>query len=295
LSFAADFLKTVCNWLSSIGKEYRVIHAGIGAFTDIEVLAGGHTLLHIKLIDLENWRRLTPDEQELWMLSIRKNRDIGAQVTEIILWEDLWISRPGIVQSRIKALLGQSQRIPARVTNVRRIDKQAAAEFLESNHLQGMVSSRIRYGLFLPERYYRLLRTDFLATLPPKEMLVAVITFSHPRTFLVNGNPHKSFEMIRFSNLTGSTVVGGLAKLLKAFVADFHPDDIMTYADLEWSRGASYEKLGFEAKSDTPPIRFWLDQHTMRRYSEKQVASLDLADCIPVYNLGSRKFVKVPV
>eukprot|EP01034_Spumella_vulgaris_P038238 gene38238-47211_t len=33
----------------------------------------------------------------------------------------------------------------------------------------------------------------------------------------------------------------------------------MTYADLEWSDGASYRRLGFEAISDKDPVRFWLD------------------------------------
>jgi hypothetical protein len=293
LGFAADFLESVCNWLSLIGKGYRI--ASTGSFIDVEVMVGNRSVLKIKLMDLENWGGLTTIEQEMFVLSIKTNLEIHPDTTAIVLWQDLWMSKADIVKSRIEALLGQSQRIPARVMEVRRIDKLTAAGFLESHHLQGAVSSRIRYGLFLPERYYRLLRADFLTPLPPKELLVAVITFSHPRTFLVDGNPYRSFEMIRFANLLRSTVVGGLAKLLKAFIADFHPDDIMTYADLEWSRGASYEKLGFVAKSDTPPFRFWLDAHKMCRFSEKQMALQDLAGFIPVYNLGSRKFVKTPI
>jgi hypothetical protein len=85
-------------------------------------------------------------------------------------------------------------------------------------------------------------------------LLVAVATFSHPRQVV----PERHFPSL---GRTGAvcqhaercTVVGGLDKLLKAFVTDFHPDDIMTYADRDWSNGRSYEKLGFTRLEQTEP------------------------------------------
>jgi hypothetical protein len=295
LAPVSDFRENVSIWLASLGMVFRISSADPYPFAVIEIMEGGISILQLKLIDLKTWAELPAGAQDTLILSLRNDKDLQADKNEVVIWQDLWESRQGIVKSRVAALLGISQRIPARVTQVRRIDKQTATDFLEASHLQGAVSSRIRYGLFLPERYYRLLSAAFLPVLPPTELLVAVVTFSHPRTFLRDGNPHKSFEMIRFSNLIQSTVVGGLAKLLMAFSSDFHPDDIMTYADLEWSGGTSYSKLGFTAVSETSPIRFWLDPITMCRYSEKQAASLNLEECVSVYNLGSRKFVKIIV
>lgn len=37
-----------------------------------------------------------------------------------------------------------------------------------------------------------------------------------------------------------------MGKLLKAFIEDVHPDDVMSYADASWSDGGVYRKLGFE-------------------------------------------------
>ena len=37
-----------------------------------------------------------------------------------------------------------------------------------------------------------------------------------------------------------------MGKLLKAFIKDVRPDDVMSYADASWSSGDVYRKLGFK-------------------------------------------------
>jgi hypothetical protein len=49
----------------------------------------------------------------------------------IILWEDYWIAKPEIVKSRLSAMLGQSYKIPARLTVARRIEKKDEVSFLK--------------------------------------------------------------------------------------------------------------------------------------------------------------------
>jgi len=212
-------------------------------------------------------------------------------ILSVVLWEDVWQARKEIVKSRLEALLGISQRIPGRLTVVRRIDKQTASGFLNKNHLQGSVSSKTQYGLYLPKKYYRVLNQEVFKSLPVEELLVAVATFSHPRIFRRDEESYRSYEMIRFANLVCSTVVGGVNKLISAFVSDFHPGDLMTYADLEWSEGTSYARLGFESISDTGPIGFWLDPVSLNRVSKKTSGST-VGNQVSVFNLGSRKFVR---
>ena len=36
-----------------------------------------------------------------------------------------------------------------------------------------------------------------------------------------------------------------MGKLLKAFIEEVRPDDVMSYADASWSDGDVYRKLGF--------------------------------------------------
>jgi hypothetical protein len=218
----------------------------------------------------------------------------------IHLWEDVWRQQPAIILSRLRALVGISERIPARLTQVRRIDKPTAERFLQINHLQVFTNVKYKYGLFLPARYFRVLSADF-SEKPPEapELLVAVATFSHPRQVVRNGISHRSVELVRFANMLNCTVVGGLDKLLKAFTTDFHPDDIMTYADRDWSNGRSYEKLGFTRLEQTEPQSFWVHPGEWIRYYPNHLPGglmeneMPGKGYIPVYNSGSIKFVKI--
>lgn len=50
--------------------------------------------------------------------------------------------------------------------------------------------------------------------------------------------------------MAGIGVDGGMGKLLKAFIDDVEPDDVMSYADASWSDGDVYRKLGFSQEED---------------------------------------------
>ncbi|MFC5411311.1 hypothetical protein ACFPMF_18460 [Larkinella bovis] len=255
-------------------------------------------LLHC--IDFDTYRHFyqRPDAQLFFQqLSERFSAD-GWRLIHI--WEDVWRQKPDIVLSRLRALAGLSERIPARLTQVRRIDKPTTERFLQANHLQVVTQVKYKYGLFLPERYFRVLSADFLAkTRPEPELLVAVATFSHPRRIARNGLLHRSVELVRFANRLNCTVVGGLDKLLKAFITAVQPDDLMTYADRDWSDGQSYEKLGFTRLELTEPQAFWLRPDECIRYYPHHLpgglaeSDLSAQGYIPVYNAGSRKFVKI--
>ncbi|GLU56098.1 hypothetical protein Dfri01_55590 [Dyadobacter frigoris] len=261
------------------------------SFELIEVRKNEKTVLVLKLIDLETWQNNgNLNESEIADFIINQSEIRSKGISIVTLWEDIWYAKRGIVQSRLNAILGISQRIPGRVTQARKLDKPTANDFLDKNHLQGSVSSKIRYGLFLPKRYFRVLNADFQIDTGIEELLVAVATFSHPRTFEREGKLYRSYELIRFSNLRNTTVVGGFDKLLRAFTEEYKPGDIMTYADLEWSDGTSYRRLGFEEISDKDPVHFWLDPTLNVRYSENRKPESD--KLIEIYNAGSRKFVK---
>jgi len=214
----------------------------------------------------------------------------------VVIWEDYWLARKSIVQSRLAAMLGISAKIPARLTLARRVDNAATAQFLQANHLNGSTVSKFRYGLFLPKRYYRVLPDDFAFEASADELLVAVATFSNARIFTQNGEPFRSHELIRFASLTGTNVVGALDKLLNAFIREKSPDDIMTYADLEWSDGRSYKRLGFEERGSIPPQKAYVEAATMLRTRKQpeRAHSEDrtLAEYLTVNNLGSIKYVR---
>ncbi len=213
----------------------------------------------------------------------------------IHLWEDVWYTQQVIVQSRLLSFFGQSATIPARLTQSRRIDKPTLDTFLLENHLQIPAGAKFKYGLYLPKRYFRVIESDkniftqktseLLAD--NDEMLMAVASFSTARKFVREGITYRSFELIRFANLKGFTVVGGFDKLLKTFIREQNPDDIMTYADADWSDGASYEKLGFERMELTPPQSFGLDENLQRVWSRNEPETIEKK----VWNTGSWKYL----
>lgn len=185
----------------------------------------------------------------------------------IHLWEDLWQSKPDQVLARIKSLLGKNIRIHGRKTKVFKITKPVADSFLSENHLQGSVSSRYKIGLF------------------EKDGLVAVATFSALRKMNHTEN-YKSVELIRFAVKAGYSITGGLSKLIAYFAETYKPNDLMTYADRDWSAGAAYIRLGFTQTTILEPQIYVLDENLNRQLKKDlQISATE------VFNTGSLKFI----
>ena len=142
----------------------------------------------------------------------------------------------------------------ARNCEVRKIDKETAAEFLDKNHSYGDAACKYRYGLYL-KRYTGKRGTGYVEP----GTLVAVATFSNARKWQKGDKIIRSYEWTRYASLPGVRINGGMGKALKAFIKDVQPDDIMSYADLEWSEGAVYEQLGFVLEGKKAPVVFVVD------------------------------------
>lgn len=252
-------------------------------------------MLKVILVDLPTWRQMH-HESLLNQLSKHLEDTRRERIAAVVLWEDYWLARKSIAQSRLAAMLGMSAKIPARLTLARRIDNATTAQFLDANHLNGNTMSKFRYGLFLPKRYYRVLPDDFVFDASADELLVAVATYSNARIFEQNGEPFRSHELIRFASLLNTNVVGALDKLLNAFIREKMPDDIMTYADLEWSDGRSYKRLGFEERGYMAPRKAVVELSDMRRVRTHEqtgpTAGQPPVEYLTVYNLGSIKYVR---
>ena len=207
----------------------------------------------------------------------------------LIIWEDNWIAKQDILRWRIMSHLGKFVNIHGRLCKAMRITKTQADSFLQQNHLHGSPVTKHKYGLFY------------------KEQLVAVATFSGGRPIARNGKTYRSYELVRFANYQNFVVNGGIGKLVAHFVAEQNPDDIMSYADADWSSGKSYEKLGFQFIEYTEPQKFYLDLKTYQRYYPKKIPqelllefaqqSLSLDDFLEtrniftIYNSGNKKYL----
>lgn len=141
---------------------------------------------------------------------------------------------------RLAALLGKGGAVYARQTVAVRIEKKVAHAFLAEHHLQAPITGKYRYGLF------------------HQGELVSIAVFSGGRHMRDKAETYRSFELLRFCHKSGLRVVGGLSKLISAFVSEFQPDDIMTYVDRDWSQESNLQTLGFENRGETAPQRYWI-------------------------------------
>lgn len=168
-----------------------------------------------------------------------------AGIRLITIFEDEWINTPDIVRSMIANLLGKSSiRIPARKCAVETISAEEATIFLNTNHLQGRGRSKVKYGLKYDGE------------------LVAVMTFMDAEA----SRRRVGWEINRFAVKCGHSIPGGASKLFSAFLREYEPDEVVSYADLRWGTGAVYGHLGFENEGNTVPNYWYFRPNEMKRY-----------------------------
>lgn len=159
----------------------------------------------------------------------------------ITVFEDEWVNKREIVESRLLNLLGSKdlKTIYARKCVIKEITPSEARVFCEQNHLQGYTGSRIKLGA-----YYN-------------GELVSVMTFAKP-SISKGSNPNElgTWELSRFCSKLNYRVIGIASKLLKHFERNYDWNRIFSYADRRWSTGNVYEKIGFNLVGNTKP-NYW--------------------------------------
>lgn len=182
----------------------------------------------------------------------------------LIVTQDRWITQREMMHKRILSHLEIFFPVYARNCEVRRIEKNEAADFLKKAHSYADAACRYRYGLFLKRHTGHIAESGESYEYKPGT-LVAVATFSNARKWIKGDKTIRSYEWTRYASLPEIRVIGGMGKLLKTFIEEVQPDDIMSYADLEWSEGRVYEKLGFISEGVKSPVAFGIDPDMQRR------------------------------
>lgn len=169
------------------------------------------------------------------------------------LWEDIWMNKRAQVLSRIHSFCGQNRSLHGRKAKVVEVDAAQSKSFLDAYHLQGYIKTKYNLGLIV------------------EGDLVAVACFAASRPMRSKGEHYKSAELVRFATKAGVTIVGGLGKVVKHFLQLVSVDDLMTYADRDWSLGKGYDKLGFHFSGTTEAVVFYVDTKTMNRYQSHRL------------------------
>jgi hypothetical protein len=221
-------------------------------------------------------------------LHMVKSTDAAA----LIIPQDRWRRQPEMMKARLLAHLEIFTPVYARNCEVRRIDKPTAAEFLSRTHAYGDAACKYRYGMFLKRSTGHIAKEGRCDI--PAGTLIAVGTFSNARKWVKEDRTIRSYEWIRYASLPGLRISGGMGKILNAFINEVQPDDIMSYADLEWSEGTVYEQLGFTLEGQKEPVLFGIDSEWNRSPVKPGMTDQDVIAAqtgnLFYMNFGSNKY-----
>lgn len=194
-----------------------------------------HTIEHFLGDNKRGWTKHKAIYRHLWKTEECAKRGIRL----IHVFEDEWLEHPDIVIDKISAAMRiPCERIFARNLVAKQVNQQEADRFLEANHIQGKTVSTVSVGLFYGDR------------------MVAVQSFVPYTRKKLDG----AWELVRYSTLLGTQVVGGFSKCLKWFERNYNPKEVISFADKRWCDPQSnvYQTNGFVHDGDTPPSYWWV-------------------------------------
>lgn len=179
--------------------------------------------------------------------------EIGIQLIHI--WEDDWVFKNEIIKSMILNKLNMSDKVYARKCIIKEVtDTKLVRKFLDNNHIQGFVGSKVKLGLFFNDE------------------LVSLMTFGGLRKSM-GQNPSKyDFELMRFCNKINLSVIGGASKLFKYFIRNYKYNSILSYSDNSYSNGNLYLNLDFKLVDQETKLNYYwvIDKRREHRYNYRK-------------------------
>lgn len=288
-----NFVSEICGFLRSYNLSLNKVGNGCGYESiQVDLPSGEGSRTMVLLGTLADAIELAKTQQEVAQAAISSVFS-ESKSYPLVITEDRWRNQKSMMQARILSHLEIFTQIYARNCEIKRIDKATAREFLEANHSYGDAACKYRYGLYLKRHTGHCHAERSEASLSPGT-LVAVATFSNARKWIKGDKTVRSYEWTRYASLPGVRLSGGMGKALRAFIEEVRPDDIMTYADLEWSEGKVYEQLGFTCEGTRPAVSFIIDPSDWSRIplSSKATVGVDMPPPARRFfqNFGSNKY-----
>lgn len=211
------------------------------------------------------WHSASCKSEEDKQYHLNKTKLCKEQNIDLLhIWDVEWNNpiKQKIWKSIIKTKLGFNNKIYARKTEVSVInDISLVRKFLNENHLQGFVGSEIKIGL-----YY-------------ENELVSLATFKKP-----SYNKSYDYEISRYANKIGISVIGGFSKIIKFFERNFKWDKLITYADKRYSEGNVYKQYGFNELADTQVNYFYFKPSENKLYPRIKFQKHKLKDLLETFD-----------
>jgi hypothetical protein len=242
-----------CHPISPVSEQENALAAFVGQLTnariihsDMEVLAPLELDIYLpeKKLAIEYCGLYWHSSKPRYYHRHKLDRCRAKGIRLLTIFEDEWINSRPVVESVLRNALGVSTRaIDARSCTVEPIEATEAGDFLKANHLQGRGRSCVKLGLRSGDE------------------LVAMMTFMRGEI----AHRATGWEINRFCSKLDCSVRGAASKLFTAFVRQYQPIEVVSYADLRWSDGRVYDHLGFTHVGDSVPNYWYFRPPEMRR------------------------------
>lgn len=253
--------------------------------------------------------------------------------SSFFLFDDRWACKRALVEGVIASRSGSCNTVFARKCNILRQGEdnlKLFKEFLDKYHFYGNAKAKYYIGLEYDGVLVAVASFSQSRPLPRREgaQLDRIVSVPKELNPLYNGvncagaastlqsaniaDKHKempykivivdSYEWVRYASIPGLRVVGGMGRLLKEFERTVcreaesknnRPYEIMSYADLEFSGGDTYKKLGFLECGTRQPVEFAVIAGSYERMPVSRIAKENEGGILyTFFNMGSVKYIK---
>lgn len=193
-------------------------------------------------------------------------KNMGIKVIQV--FESEWFNKNEIVKSIILNNLNiTNNRIYARKCTIEEISSKEYRNFLDENHLQGFVSSKLKYGL----------KKD--------NQLLAVCGVSKSRY-----SKHETHELTRFCVKRDHLIIGGFSKLMKFIMKQDEIKSLISYCDLRYFDSHAYESFGFKYSHTTQPNYFYFKNNSTVLESRIKYQKHKLEKILPIYDHNKTEY-----
>lgn len=228
----------ICSYLDELDINYQRNNRNILKGYEIDILIPN------KMIGIE-YDGLKWHSEEFKPNNYHLNKTVECMkngIRLIHIYEDEWLFKKDIIKDKLSSMLGKSKnRIYARKCKIGIPTEEEKRTFLNNTHIQGDVPSSVKLGL-----YYN-------------DELVGIMTFGKLRRPLgYKTSVEGKYELLRYSTKLNTSIVGGASKLLKYFIENYNPIEIVSYCDRRFSIGNMYEKIGFTLDHISQPNYYYI-------------------------------------
>lgn len=154
------------------------------------------------------------------ILSERKKGKVS-----ILIYPDQLNRKAVLIGRMLDNHLNKNQRVYARNTSIKRISDHSYKSFARKHQLYFPAIGKINYGIY------------------NEGELIGAASFGEIR---INSKGKVSVELLQFVVKGGTSIVGGLSKVLKQYIVRHEIEEISTYCMMDWSNGQSFERVGFK-------------------------------------------------